>query len=56
MGLSKGSVEQACRHKRTYRTRQSAKRAARASQSVLGRRMDWYRCTHCPFWHIGSAR
>lgn len=57
MGVSKGSAEVACLHKRTYRTRAMAERAAKASQSVLGARMDAYRCLYCRAgWHIGHAR
>lgn len=57
MPVSKGSAEQACLHKRTYRTRAMAERAAKASQSVLGARMEAYRCLHCRCgWHIGHAR
>lgn len=57
MAVSKGSAESACLHKRTYPTRAKAKRAAKATQSVLGSRMDAYRCTFCRAgWHIGHAK
>jgi len=57
MATSKGNAEQACLHKRTYRTRAMAERAAKASQSVLGCRLDAYRCLHCRAgWHIGHRR
>jgi hypothetical protein len=42
-----------CDGKRVYRTKQDAKRAARATNARGGRRVHAYRCGQCDYFHLG---
>jgi hypothetical protein len=48
-----GGVAHYCERKRTYRSRQFAKRAMYRMQAKLQEKMKVYRCPNCRYWHVG---